>query len=410
MDQPDDALQPPEKESTSGHQPPIEPATTLNRSPAPRQHLKQLGWALLAGLIILAALWGIFFRKAPTSPRVSAQPTPAFPVLNITSNVGFGTVTVNGVQQSGPPPLHLTMQTLPPYTITINAPPFRTGYCVAGGTSDATPPPDVGGNCGQGYGYDPSGKNKQTTLFVAITFTLEDLPQDQQSAIAAMIPQLATVSQKTSVPAQSYIATSITPAGVISTQRASGTLQATATFAPSMLFNQPPIICKNFICSDPFGGPTDATPGSNSWAVGVPVALSWRFTDAAGKVVGQVSLPYADLITIFLAYDQAQGWHIVAAPPGTEGVADQVQPLDCSTGVTMLQLQTARLLSGEGWEAKPLTSKGVEGCLLDLQQNSLEEGHFLWRFGVIMAADDKAHTTLPSLPVAPQDEIAAVSG
>lgn len=405
----DDSARQPGEQSTNERLPLTEPEIVRSRPPAQRKRLTQLGWALLAGLIVLAALWGIFFRKAPTSPKVNAQPTPAFPTLNISSNVGFGTVTVNGVQQSGPPPLHLTMQTLPPYTVTINAPPFRTGYCVAGGIANASPPSDAGGQCSQGYLYDPSGKNKQTTLIVNITFTLDDLPPDQQSAITAMIPQLATISQKTSVPAQSYLATNVTPAGEVKTQRASGTLQATATFAPSKLFSQPTYSCQDYLCFDTLGPGLLSLPNGDSWQVAVPVALSWRFTNAAGKVVGAVSLPYADLIAMFLAYDQAQGWHTVV-PSGAESIADQVQPLDCSTGITMLQLQTARLLSGEGWEAEQLTSKGVEGCLLDLQQNNLEEGHFLWRFGVIMAADDKAHATLPTLPVAPQDEIAVVSG
>ena len=125
--------------------------------------------------------------------------------------------------------------------------------------------------------------------------------------------------------------------------------------------------------------------------------------------MGEVSLPYADLLTLYLAYDQAQGWHAVM-PDGTDSIAEQVQRLNCGAGGTMLTLQIARLLSGEDWNVLPLVQRGVEGCLLDLQQHSEELGHFLWRFGVIMAADDKAHTTLPSLPVATADEIAAVTG
>lgn len=406
----DDSAQPPEPQPANEQPPLTEPATLTTRSPAPRKRLVQIGWALLAGLVVLAALWGIFFRKAPTPPKVNVQPTQVLTTLHISSNVTFGTVTVNGILQSGPPPLQLSMQTQPPYTVIINAPPFRQAYCQVGGPRDATRPPDTGGGCSEGFGVSQPGENQGPSFFLYVTFTLNDLPQDQQAAVTALIPQAATVSQKTSVPAQSYIATSIAAAGDIKTQRASGTLQATATFAPSTLFNQPDPFhyCQNFICYN--SSPVEvASNGSNSWLVNVPVALSWRFTNAAGAVVGEVSLPFADLLTLNLAYDQTQGWHLVDSS-GADSIAGQVQRLYCGTGVEMLQVETARFLTGEGWAATPLTSKGVEGCLLDLQQNNLEKGHFLWRFGVIMAADDTAHTTLPALPVAPSDELAAVSG
>lgn len=408
----DNSTQSSEPQPPANEQPSLtEPATLTTRSPALRKRLVQIGWGLVAVVIILAAVWGIFFPKFFNHPtKISVQPTQVLTTLHIASNVTFGTVTVNGVLQSGPPPLNLSMQTQPPYTVIINAPPFRQAYCLVGGPRDATRPPDTGGGCTEGFGVSQPGENQGPSLFLDVTFTLNDLPQDQQNAITALLPQVATVSQKTSVPAQSYIATSIAAAGDIKTQRASGTLQATATFAPSAQFNQPDPFhyCQNLLCYN--STPIEvASNGGNSWAVDVPMALSWRFTNAAGAVVGKVSLPFTDLVRIYLAYDQTQGWHVVS-PNGAGSIADLIQQLYCTTGVEMLQVETARFLTSEGWAATPLTSKGVEGCLLDLQQNNLEKGHFLWRFGVIMAADDTAHATLPALPVAPPEELAAVSG
>jgi hypothetical protein len=405
---PEDSAQLPEEQPASERLPRMESATISSHALSSRMHLKQLGWALLAWAIVLAAIWGVFLRKAPAPPVLHTQPPPALPTLDITSNVGFGTVTVNGVLQNAPPPLHLMMQIPPPYTVVINAPPFRPVSCQIGGTSGPPVPAGSGGDCSEAYRPAQPGGTEQTALFLDVAFTLDDLPPDQQSQVTALLPQAATASQNITVPAQSYIATNITPAGEIKTQRPAGALQATATYAPSTLFNQPGYSCKNFICYNIIGLAA-SSPGGNLWEISVPVALSWRFTNAAGAVVSSVSLPYAELLTLYLTYDQTQGWHAVM-PTGATTVADQTQQLACADGVTMLQLQVVRLLSGEGWNATPLTSKGLEGCLLDLQQNTAEEGHFLWRFGVILAADDKAHTTIPSLPVAPPEEVAAISG
>jgi hypothetical protein len=55
-----------------------------------------------------------------------------------------------------------------------------------------------------------------------------------------------------------------------------------------------------------------------------------------------------------------------------------------------------------------LYDRGAEGCELVLKEQSVEQGRFLWRFGVVLAADAQAHATYPELPVAPPEEIAAI--
>jgi hypothetical protein len=40
----------------------------------------------------------------------------------------------------------------------------------------------------------------------------------------------------------------------------------------------------------------------------------------------------------------------------------------------------------------------------------VDQGHFIWRFGVLLAADASAHSTLPALPVALPADLAAVGG
>jgi len=62
---------------------------------------------------------------------------------------------------------------------------------------------------------------------------------------------------------------------------------------------------------------------------------------------------------------------------------------------------------------------GVEGCKLELDIPNTKPSAtpdpfmpplFLWRFGVLLAADANAQTFLPSLPLASPAELAAVSG
>ncbi|HLJ82075.1 MAG TPA: hypothetical protein VKT52_11345, partial [Ktedonobacterales bacterium] len=59
-----------------------------------------------------------------------------------------------------------------------------------------------------------------------------------------------------------------------------------------------------------------------------------------------------------------------------------------------------------------LANRGVEGCKLQLttQTTQASQSVFVWRFGVLLTADAAAQTTLPGWPLAPQHEVAAVSG
>jgi hypothetical protein len=57
-----------------------------------------------------------------------------------------------------------------------------------------------------------------------------------------------------------------------------------------------------------------------------------------------------------------------------------------------------------------LHDRGVEGCELGATINRVDGGSYVWRFGVLLAADAQAHSILPALPRASPAEIAAVGG
>ena len=56
-----------------------------------------------------------------------------------------------------------------------------------------------------------------------------------------------------------------------------------------------------------------------------------------------------------------------------------------------------------------VTPGGPEGCRLQaLDQGNSPQATFIYLFGVLLAADDGAHKLLPSLPMAPPLEVAAM--
>ena len=70
-----------------------------------------------------------------------------------------------------------------------------------------------------------------------------------------------------------------------------------------------------------------------------------------------------------------------------------------------------------GQSAAPSSTDGcaisVEGQSnnpLNPTNSNKKYGHYVWRWGVLLAADAQARALFPALPVAPQSEIAAVGG
>ena len=137
--------------------------------------------------------------------------------------------------------------------------------------------------------------------------------------------------------------------------------------------------------------------------------LNWRFTTAGGRVVGDVSFTAADIVEKLLAYDPATGWSLSdqPLPDGISGVND-IGSMDCDTGAQVL-LQLFQ--SPPDFSFAISNGEGIEGCLITGEAaDTSNTGSFVWRFGVLLAADDTAHQSLPNLPIAPPAEIDAVQG
>lgn len=108
---------------------------------------------------------------------------------------------------------------------------------------------------------------------------------------------------------------------------------------------------------------------------------------------------------LLLSYHDATGWQV--SQQGASGSeVEQLNRSVCTAGVTMLSIQIAE----QAQNIQIAHDAGIEGCELLARPDQGQQGLFLWRFGVLLAADDGAHAMQPALPIAPPDEIAAVGG
>jgi hypothetical protein len=253
-------------------------------------------------------------------------------------------------------------------------------------------------------------------MLITINVTADDLPPDQWDQVTSLLTQTLTSQQETTVPQGQYVATSASPDGSVTSQRASEPLQARAFIAPGIPSLQLASACSEPICPavlSPYT-PSFSLPASPLWAVEVPMGLRWRFTSASGQVVGEVSFLAERFLAVFLSYDQKVGWQVLQQEvvPGYDTLQNQFSAVFCSAG---FQLLSSLQQSNSFLEIEH--DHGIAGCEVSLQQittaqpiTTLDLGHFVWRFGALLAADDKAHALLPSLPIASPEEIAAVGG
>jgi hypothetical protein len=422
----DDGLPTPAEDLAGEQLPLVEAETVLTRPPSRRKRLVQLSLVLVAGIVAL-----VTFRSALFPQRALPQPTPTFGLqvlssaLLIQSNLTYGTVTVNGRRHQEAPPFFVPL-TGETYDLTLAAPPFRPVACQV--TLPSPPAPGtpvtffrvdhcIVARYATGLGLKGlHGVSADPAALITITVTDADLPADQAAQVTTLLAQSLATEQTTTVPTGEYIAASASPDGVITSQRASEPLQASAFLAPSMA-SRPSPFCGKLLCPlslNPYFLPPDtAIPTSPELAVAVPLGLRWRFTNTAGKVIADVSFPVTSAIVLFLAPDAKAGWQISQQEivPGFATIHDQQSASLCLIGNFLLQQRQPTASVGL------LHDHGVAGCELSLQQPDpaqpqtlLDLGNVIWRFGVLLAAGDKAHALLPDLPIASAEAIAAVGG
>jgi hypothetical protein len=405
MDQhPDNSTDHPPDEEQESALPVVELETLLSRPPSWRKRLVQMGLALAALVVVLVTFRDALIPRPPPALPVHVQPTLPPPTLTILSNVTYGTITIDGqVVRGSPRVIHMTRQ--PPYTVTLTAPPFRPLTCHFPDTSSLAP-----------GAFDPCldggefAVNQQPTRTIQMLFTLADLPPDQQQQIKALVPQMIAIQQTLDVPAHSTIVTSVNADGTANTRQMSEPLRASVSLVPEVQPQYYGVSCDGPVCVGftSMSAPGDSVNG-NFWEISTSVALRWRFTTASGQVVSDVTFsPDPAMQQLFLSYAAATGWQPQFTSPAT--LSQELTQQVCPTGTQVLLGEQLRYLSGEDWNETVLHDQGIAGCALELTMNNVDQGHFVWRFGALLAADANAHHLLPALPVASPADLAAVGG
>lgn len=400
---PDDLSPPAPEQDDAAALPLIDLDSAPAHPPGRRKRVIQIGLLVAALVGVFVTFWRVILPTPAPGPPVALQPTALPRALNLLSNVNYGTLSLNGQPLPNEQALTVRLTGASPYTVTLDAPPFRPLSC----PFPPPPPPPP-------YGFTPcvaGGEftlDQQSVTILQLLFTLADLPAVQQQQITTLIPQVVRAEQTTTAPAQAAIVTDLPSDGTITSERLSEPLEASVSLVPIQQNGQAGTSCQGFVCTGSgVFQPNNALSGQ-FWAVTTPVALRWRFTTASGQVVSEVTFPISSSLTLFLSYAAVTGWQVGLLSPAQ--LSQDLTRLICSTGADLLAGE-AQQHSGEyGWAVTTLADQGIGGCELSLQLNAIDQGHFVWRFGVLLAADARAQSTLPALPIASLADLAAVGG
>jgi hypothetical protein len=372
--------------------------------------------------------------------RLSPAPTPtptAGPgnALIVTSNFNSGTVTVNGKKLAGTMPLLVRLNP-GDNTITFSAPPFQDQTCRV--TLLAQP------NLGNGQRTQAAGDNCSINTqepairfqglavpngYLSFQLTGADLPNDLNNAAeSALWLKLANLPAL-QVPAGDYYATGTTTTGRITSARATVPLLATPALIRNNSAQNGPS-CSNLGCAGPPVLPDhgEGSTPAGVWLIDESVASGWRFTTQSGAFVATSAFRDIGAVVVGMTYSSTAGWTVAAGAPGpfTSGLQTQILSENCQGGSTVLQgLIDKSSLAGQQLSLSSSASLGsaqlpTVGCMLKVESETnnpfnptggnKQYGHYVWRWGVLLAADAQARALFPSLPIAPQSEITAVGG
>jgi hypothetical protein len=300
------------------------------------------------------------------------------------------------------------------YTVALTASPFHPVTChishLHSGEPDAGP--DQHCQIASGITGIPTltlnGISGSPTYIISLVLGLNDLPPEQQAAVrSTILAQSFTLHQQTTVPVGDYYAAAVDQNGNITSQRATRPLQAEISLvSPSGIRNVGPYFCDNDVACP---GPTEPgffpSTSSRDWLLEINAAVRWRFTTSAGQVVDEAAYGFSSLVYRYFSYDTTNGWHLDVAASQMFETPDELGNDNCIAGAGILQSQ----LQGSSGYSFDFPSS-IEGCFVKINNGTASQERLLWRFGVLLAADQAAHTSFPNLPIAPKQEIDIIGG
>lgn len=412
--------------SPAAHTAQMDDLDTLMRPRLTRRARLLRAGALIALIAVVAAglAWRVSGESLPFSAAIAtAIPSPTVgvvPLLLITSNVNYGTLTINGRRVAG------TVAVFRPRrgqnTITLTAEPFAPTTCTFSwpGFSRSSGPCSYGD--GSPQDVTVGGEHYSVSYNLDISMRGDQLSAEECARVKdAVSSALDATRPAIAVPTGQYIATGAYRDGLAVVQRTEQRLVARLAAAlPAAMGSTP---CAEFGetgWSNP--EPLQRLQGRH-WLTQVSPELRMRFStpSPSGREVAHTH-DYVSSLTMDLVYTPTGGWSAAAhaSPPQNDPweivpLGEQMAQSLCDAGGQDLQdaLRHAHQdrSFNSGSSSSPPGMRGIHGCRMAVSNtNELSNASpaFLWRFGVLLAANTAAHKLLPGVPMAPKDELAAV--
>jgi len=360
---------------------------TLTRKRFSLRRALTSGAVFIALLVTIAAL--IFHVITPVPPTHIIAGTVA-----IYSTVNFGTITVNEKKSTYRASLTVPIER-GKNTITLSVPHFTPKTCIL------NVPASANDTCG--FTKGELGGSWGTTVMGAIYLPLlvGDVNDATRSDAVDLLSQLGSGSAITSGSAGEYYTVGTSLKNVISIQKATTPFSAyleTRTYQTlSCNANQP--------CYE--------EPSANIvhiWRVAQDYQVFWHFNSASGAFSSTTPANIYLSIVHYLSIDDAGHWYsLISTQHGIpfKSLSDQAL-IDLSLVMSNLVIVANIAKPSLTFESRGVLS--LEGVLQDAFStdggSKTPAGRYLFRFGVLYAADDLAHHAAPSLLVATPTMIA----
>lgn len=369
-----------------------------------RNRLLQVSGILALIALALGIIANQLARAQPPAPP-SETVAASHPVV-LVSNVSFGVVTLNGTRLRDAPPVVLLLRQ-GRNQITLSAPPFAPRSCQL--SWSGTELDDIGDCPGEGRfrSVRIHGQFIEPALAVALTVSGDDLPPAlDDSARQAIVAALAQARLgPVNMGPDEFLAMGGLFLVDVTTRPTGKPIRANVGFAlPGQLpYTFIPTVCPSVFCAGTPLRSQIASPDLH-WAVALGAGYRWTYTDAYGTVVANSpSYPLGPpaAVQVMLIARPAGGWAVAGAitPEGTvDATFGSWNGLLCAAGMEILQAMSEAY---RGF-VNVIQDRGIPGCELVLEAaDSPATGRFIWRCGVLLAADQSAHASLPGVPVAP---------
>ena len=405
----------------------------------PPRSKARLIFTIVLWLVIILLLVAIFspVRDVVINRFLTTVPTPT-PTIVAGGNQFYinaypqGNVTIDGHEvtqfpdpNNGEPPLTLSRGQ---HKIVWQAPPFQALTCIV------DVPPSIGEPCN----YESTGNyaNDSSARVISFGASISNLSSDQQAALKQAIQTTLNTLQSSDTVQVSEHYVYAPPSGTTTIKTATQPLNATLNLHLDANPNSSNSCTPNGdlctvsgqnclqICSD---GGTTSSNGAFTWNIIALYYSTWTYTTQSGQVVAQNQpdtnspLVGVDHSIILQASWNGSAWHVSLPPHSFVPITSLSNtPPACVSIHNLVGASTnygtgaSAFTATQGNNPTPVTwgyasgNNQAQGCLgivtvtPDATPTSSNQprAYFLYRFGVLLAANALAHSEFPGVPLA----------